>query len=154
MGTKSNEEIKFKILEELKRIFSENKEELLPILDRKLSLDNLSEEIRRKINDDSEIKEFYNETKKELLEKKFLELTIQFQLIKEANDYEKKKEQLQNDFIICLIEKINNQKEKERLNNLINQKEEENKKQLELLNSLLEKKWRKKRQKLKKKMNS
>ena len=140
MGTKSNEEIKFKILEELKRIFSENKEELLPILDRKLSLDNLSEEIRRKINDNSEIKEFYNETKKELLEKKFLELIIQFQLIKEENDYEKQKEQLQNDFITCLIEKINDQKEKERLNNLINQKAEENKKQLELLNSLLDKK--------------
>ena len=145
MGTKSNEEIKFKILEELKRIFSENKEELLPILDRKLSLDNLSEEIRRKINDNSEIKEFYNETKKELLEKKFLELIIQFQLIKEANDYEKQKEQLQNDFIICLIEKINDQKEKERLNNLINQKEEENKKQLELLNSLLDKKMEEKK---------
>ena len=140
---------KVHISEELRKIYSENKTVSIKALNKKLSLESLSEESRNYVNSDLEVKNFYIKEKNELLEKRYLELIVHFYATCEKVRYEREKKQLQNELFIYLIQNIEEQKEKTRLQNIINQKEEECKTQLEIINNMMDKEKEKQQEELK-----
>jgi len=140
---------KVHISEELRKIYSENKTVSIKALNKKLSLESLSEESRDYVNSDLEVKNFYIKEKNELLEKRYLELIVHFYATCEKVRYEREKKQLQNELFIYLIQNIEEQKEKTRLQNIINQKEEECKTQLEIINNMMDKEKEKQQEELK-----
>ena len=141
---------KVHISEELRRIYSENKAVSIKVLNKKLSLESLSKESRDYVNSDLEVKRYYIKEKNELLEKRYLELIVHFYATYEKSKYEIEKKQLQNELFNYLIKNIEEQKEKTRLQNIINQKEEECKTQLEIINNMMDKEKEKQQEEIKK----
>ena len=141
---------KVHISEELRRIYSENKTVSIKVLNKKLSLESLSKESRDYVNSDLEVKSYYIKEKNELLEKRYLELIVHFYATYEKSKYEIEKKQLQNELFNYLIKNIEEQKEKTRLQNIINQKEEECKTQLEIINNMMDKEKEKQQEEIKK----
>ena len=118
-------------------------------LKEKLKLDNLSEETKNYVKSDPEVKKHYEKEKKDLIEKRILELIVLLATY-EKERYEAEKKQLQNDLFNDLIKNIEDQREKQRLLNIINQKEEESKKQLELINTMMNNEEKKEKAEMKK----
>lgn len=141
---------KVHISEELRRIYSENKTVSIKVLNKKLSLESLSKESRDYVNSDLEVKSYYIKEKNELLEKRYLELIVHFYATYEKSKYEIEKKQLQNELFNYLIKNIEEQEEKTRLQNIINQKEEECKTQLEIINNMMDKEKEKQQEEIKK----
>ena len=131
-------EMKLYVSNEMENIYSENKLTSIKDLSMKLSIPKLSEKSRGFINKNPEIKEHYLIIKKQLLERRSLELIIYFNAIYEKAKLEEEKHQLHNELMIYLIRNIGEQNEKQRLQNIINQKEEESQRQLKLINDIMD----------------
>ena len=138
MGTPvSIPEMKSHIFDELERISLQNKLAPIKVLDEKLSLLNLSHESRRYIENHPEIKEHYIKIRNKFMERRYLELIIHSKTLHEKARYEEERKLLQEQFIFYFNHNMAEQTEKQRLQNIINHKEEECKRQLDLINTLM-----------------
>jgi len=131
-------EMKLYVADELESIYLDNKLTSLKVLDMKLSIPKLSTTSQGYINKNPEIKKHYLIIKNKLLERRSLELIIYFNATYEKALLEKEKQQLQGELMMYLIQNIGEQKEKQRLQNIINQKEEESQRQLKLINDIMD----------------
>ena len=138
MGTPvSIPEMKSHIFDELERISLQNKLASIKVLDEKLSLLNLSPKSRKYIENHPEIKEHYIKIRNKLMERRYLELIIHSKTLHEKARYEEERKLLQEQFIFYFTHNMVEQTEKQRLQNIINHKEEECKRQLDLINTLM-----------------
>ena len=128
--TLSIEDKKNFLRNEMENICYRNKQSSLRDLNEKLNIINLTEIIRKYIKDSKEIEEYYDNLKNVLLKKRYFELFISF--------HETRRQQLQNELFVYIIDQTKEQNKRLELEKIINLKDEECKNQLEMINKLLE----------------